>query len=79
MLEFEAPKTKEFANVLKNVSVDKALVVLEDGNKNAVLSARNIPAVKTASVGTINVYDIIKFDSLVLTKSAVEKLQEVYA
>lgn len=72
-------KTKEMANVLKNNNISKALVVLEDDNKNAVLSARNIPTVKTASVSTINVYDILKYDSLVLTKSVVEKIQEVYA
>ncbi len=78
-LSFKEAKTKEFAAVLKNVNVNKALVVVEDGNKNAVLSARNIPTVKTASVNTINVYDIIKFDSMVVTKAAVEKMQEVYA
>lgn len=72
-------KTKEMANVLKNINVNKALVVLEDDNKNAALSARNIPTVKTASVSTINVYDILKYDSLVMTKSVVEKIQEVYA
>lgn len=72
-------KTKEMANVLKAVNVNKALVVLEDDNKNAVLSARNIPTVKTAQVSTINVYDILKYDSLVLTKSVVEKIEEVYA
>jgi large subunit ribosomal protein L4 len=72
-------KTKEMANVLKNVNVNKALVVLEDDNKNAVLSARNIPTVKTAQVSTINVYDILKYDSLVVTKSVVEKIEEVYA
>ncbi|MBO5561933.1 MAG: 50S ribosomal protein L4 [Firmicutes bacterium] len=78
-LSFKEAKTKEFAAVLKNVNVNKALVVVEDGNKNAVLSARNIPTVKTASVNTINVYDIIKFDSMVVTKAAVEKMQEVCA
>lgn len=72
-------KTKTMANVLKAVNVNKALVVLEDDNKNAVLSARNIPTVKTAQVSTINVYDILKYDSLVLTKSVVEKIEEVYA
>ena len=78
-LSFDAPKTKEFASVLKNVNVDKALVVIEEGNNNAVLSARNIPTVKTACVNAINVYDIIKYDSMVVTKAAVEKIQEVYA
>lgn len=78
-LKLNEIKTKEMANVLKNVNVNKALVVLEDDNKNAVLSARNIPTVKTAQVSTINVYDILKYDSLVVTKSVVEKIEEVYA
>ena len=78
-IKLDEIKTKAMANVLKNVNVGKALVVLEDDNKNAVLSARNIPTVKTASVSTINVYDILKYDSLVVTKSVVEKIEEVYA
>ncbi len=78
-LKLNEIKTKEMANVLKNINVNKALVVLEDDNKNAVLSARNIPAIKTAQVSTINVYDILKYDSLVVTKSVVEKIEEVYA
>ncbi len=78
-LNLEQIKTKEMQNVLNNIKVSKALVVLEDGNKNAVLSARNIPDIKTASVNTINVYDILKYDSFVVTKQAVEKIQEVYA
>lgn len=72
-------KTKEMASVLNNLNVAKALVVVEDNNNNAVVAARNIPTVKTASVNTINVYDILKYDSLVLTKSVVEKIEEVYA
>lgn len=72
-------KTKEMINVLKNINASKALVVLEEGNRNVVLSARNIPDVKTASVNTINVYDILKFDTFVVTKQAVEKIEEVYA
>lgn len=78
-LKFEAIKTKEMANVLKNVNANKALVVVEDDNNNAVISARNIPTVKTASVSTINVYDILKYDSLVVTKAVVAKIEEVYA
>ncbi len=78
-LNLEQIKTKEMQNVLNNIEVSKALVVLEDENKNAILSARNIPDVKTASVNTINVYDILKYDSFVVTKQAVEKIQEVYA
>ena len=72
-------KTKEMAAVLNNLNAVKALVVVEDNNNNAVVAARNIPTVKTASVNTINVYDVLKYDSLVLTKAVVEKIEEVYA
>lgn len=72
-------KTKEMASVLSNLNVAKALVIVEDNNNNAVVAARNIPTVKTASVNTINVYDVLKYDSLVLTKAVVEKIEEVYA
>jgi large subunit ribosomal protein L4 len=65
--------------MLNNLSVAKALVVLEEGNKNAVLSARNIANVKTAAVNTINVYDILKYNTVVATKAAVEAIEEVYA
>ena len=72
-------KTKEMGKVLNNLNVNKSLVVLEDANEKAVVAARNIPTVKTASVSTINVYDILKYDSVVVTKAAVEKIEEVYA
>ena len=72
-------KTKEMAKIMDSLKVEKALLVLESGNDNAVLAARNLPAVKTASAGTINVYDILKYDSLVVTKEAVKKIEEVYA
>ncbi len=72
-------KTKEMVKVLNNLNVNKSLVVLEDANEKAVVAARNIPTVKTASVSTINVYDILKYDSVVVTKEAVEKIEEVYA
>ncbi len=72
-------KTKNMAEVLKNVNAVKPLIVLEEGNSNAVLSARNIADVKTAGVNAINVYDILKYDSLVVTKAAVTKIEEVYA
>lgn len=72
-------KTKEMAQVLKNLDVQKGLVVVEEGNRNVVLSTRNIPNVKTAGVSTINVYDILKYDKFVVTKKAVEKIEEVYA
>ena len=73
------PKTKEMVSVLNNLNAAKSLVVVEDDNNNAVIAARNIPTVKTASVNTINVYDILKYDSLVLTKAVVAKIEEVYA
>ncbi|MCI1931300.1 MAG: 50S ribosomal protein L4 [Clostridia bacterium] len=72
-------KTKEMANVLANINAGKALVVMDGSNTNVILSARNIPEVKTAAVNTINVYDILKYNTLVLTKDAVAKIQEVYA
>lgn len=72
-------KTKEMAKVLDNIKCDNALIVMDGSNKNVMLSARNIPAVKTASVNTINVYDLLKYNQLVVTKEAVEKIQEVYA
>ncbi|MCD8089983.1 MAG: 50S ribosomal protein L4 [Clostridiales bacterium] len=78
-LKFDAPKTKDMAAVLKNIGVEKALVVIEGNDSNVVLSARNIPTVKTASVGTINPYDILKYDAFVVTKAAAEKMEEVYA
>ena len=78
-LSMEAPKTKSFVTILGNLNAEKALVVTEDANKNVVLSARNIPNVKTESRAAINVYDILKHDSLVITKDAVKALEEVYA
>ena len=72
-------KTKKFQDVLNNLSVSKALVVLEDGNKNAELSARNIADVKTAKTNTINVYDILKYNTVIATKAAVQAIEEVYA
>ena len=78
-MNFGEIKTKNFQNVLNNLNVAKALVVLEDGNKNAELSARNIPSVKTARTNTINVYDILKYNTVIATKAAVETIEEVYA
>ena len=72
-------KTKKFAEVMSNLKVSKALVVLEGENKNVVLSGRNIPTVKVSATNEINTYDVLKYDTLVVTKAAVEKLQEVYA
>lgn len=72
-------KTKEMAKVLGNIKCGKALIVMDGSNENVMLSARNIPDVKTASVNTINVYDILKYNTLVVTKEAVAKIEEVYA
>ena len=72
-------KTKEMVKVLNNIKCEKALIVMEGSNTNVMLSARNIPNVKTASVNTINVYDLLKYNTLVVTKDAVAKIEEVYA
>ena len=72
-------KTKEMVKVLENIKCGNALIVMDGSNENVILSARNIPEVKTASVSTINVYDLLKYNTLVVTKEAVEKIQEVYA
>ena len=78
-INFEEAKTKNFANILKSLDVSKALVVLEDDNKNAKLSARNIADIKTAKTNTINVYDILKYNTVITTKAVVAKIEEVYA
>ena len=78
-LKFEAIKTKSFMAVMNNLKVSKALVVLADNDQNVVLSARNIPTVKTSSAATINVYDILKYNTVVATKAAVASIEEVYA
>ena len=78
-LKFDEIKTKNFQNVLNNLNVNKALVVLEDGNTNVEISARNIPDVKTARTNTINVYDVLKYNTVITTKAAVAAIEEVYA
>ena len=78
-LKFDEIKTKKFQNVMDNLKVSKALVVLGDNDQNTVLSARNIAGVKTAQAGTINVYDILKYNTVVATKAAVASIEEVYA
>ncbi len=78
-LKMEAPKTKAMQNVLNNLNVNKALVVTKENDANVVLSARNIPSIKTALVNTINVYDVMKYNTVVLTKDAVAAIEEVYA
>lgn len=79
-LNFETPKTREFVQVLKNLEiVDSVLFVVGEDKKNVLLSARNIPNVHIAQYNTINVYDILKNDSFVMTKEAADKIQEVFA
>ena len=77
--KFEEIKTKNFQNMLNALSVAKALVVVEEGNTNAVLSARNIADVKTAGTNTINVFDILKYNTVIVSKAAVATIEEVYA
>ena len=78
-LKFDEVKTKNFKAVMNNLKVSKALVVLADNDQNTVLSARNIPEVKTSLVNTINVFDILKYNTVVVTKAAVATIEEVYA
>ena len=78
-LKLEEVETKAMVNVLGNIKAEKALIVMDGVNKNVMLSARNIEGVKTASVSTINVYDLLKYNTLVVTKDAVAKIEEVYA
>ncbi len=78
-LKFDDVKTKNFVAVLNKLEVRKALVVTKDVETNVVLSARNIPTVKTSVANTINVYDILKYDTMVITKDAVAAIEEVYA
>ncbi len=72
-------KTKKFVEVMNNLEVAKALVVTKDNDQNLVMSAKNVPTVKTALTNTINVYDILKYDTVVITKDAVAAIEEVYA
>ncbi len=78
-LKFDEIKTKSFAEVMKNLKVESGIVVIAENDNNVVLSARNMADVNTTLVGTINVYDILNAKTLVLTKDAVEKIEEVYA
>ena len=78
-LKFEEIKTKNFAAVMSNLNVDKGLVVLAENDANVVMSARNMATVNTTLVNTINVYDVMKAKTVVLTKDAVAKIEEVYA
>ena len=78
-LDIEAPKTKEMVKVLKAVDVEKALIVLADKDEAVERASANIPGVKTTLVGTLSVYEILKYEKLILTKASVEKIEEVYA
>ena len=78
-IKLDGIKTKNFAEALKSLNVKKALVVLNENDKNVVLSAKNIPTVKTALTNTINVFDILKYDTVVIDKAAVATFEEVYA
>ena len=78
-LKFDAPKTKDMVKVLGSLKAENALVVLNDNDKNAILSGRNIDGVKMALTNTINVFDILNHKTLVLTKDAAKTIEEVYA
>lgn len=78
-LKFDAPKTKEMVKVLENVKANKkALIITAEKDENIVKSAANIPGVRTALVGTMNVYEIVNYNSFIVTKEAIEKIEEVY-
>ena len=77
-LKLDEIKTKRFAEIMKNLNVEKALVVVDD-NANVVKSAANIPTIKTASTGSLNVFDVLKYNTVVTTKAAVKTIEEVYA
>ncbi|NLK29312.1 MAG: 50S ribosomal protein L4 [Clostridiales bacterium] len=78
-LSFDEIKTKKMKAVLDNFKLDKALIVLDKKDENVVLSARNLPKVRTVLTNSISVYDILKYDNLIITKDAVAKIEEVYA
>ena len=78
-LTLDEIKTKKMAGVLNNLKVNKALIVISEKDEKVILSARNIPQVKASLFNAINVYDILEYDSLVITKDAVAKIEEVYA
>ena len=78
-LKFDSVKTKNMKKVLDNLKVSKALVVLNENDQNVVLAARNMADVKTALTSTINVFDILKYNTLIVTKDAVAAMEEVYA
>ena len=78
-LDFEAPKTKEMKQILDNLKVEKALVVVDGDAANAILSVKNLPTARGVYSNSISVYDVLKYDTVVITKSAVKAIEEVYA
>ncbi|MGN0351792.1 MAG: 50S ribosomal protein L4 [Roseburia sp.] len=78
-LKLDEIKTKKFVEVMNNLKVEKALVVLNDMDTNVIKSASNIPTVKTAQTNELNVFDVLKYDTVVVTKAAVATIEEVYA
>ena len=78
-MEFDAPKTKTITTLLNGLDKKKALIVVAEEGKNATLSVRNIPTARGVFANSINVYDILKYDNVILTKSAVAAIEEVYA
>ena len=78
-LKLDEIKTKKFVELLKNLNVEKALVVLNDMDEKVIASAANIPTVKTTQTNELNVFDVLKYDTVVVTKAAVATIEEVYA
>ena len=78
-LKLDEIKTKKFVEVMNNLNVSKALVVLNEMDKNVIASAKNIPTVKTAQTNELNVFDVLKYDTVVVTKAAIATIEEVYA
>ena len=78
-LKLDEIKTKKFVEVMNNLKVNKALVVLNDMDTNVIASAKNIPTVKTTQTNELNVFDVLKYDTVVVTKAAVATIEEVYA
>ena len=77
-LKFEAPKTKEMVKVLENLKLNKTLVVIDTNDVNVMKSVSNIPTANCMMVGTLNVYEMLKYDNLLLTQASLAKIQEVY-
>lgn len=78
-LELSAAKTKEMVKVLANLNLTNALVVLPENDETVIRAARNIPGVASTTVGTLNTYEVLKYNAVIMTKAAIEKVEEVYA